>query len=627
MQLRSLALNQFKKFTTPTRLDGIEDGLNVVVGPNEMGKSTLLNALRAVLFEKYGSKAKPITALQNDRNQAGPVVELTFELCDGLYRITKRFIKKPYARLACPDGRTLEGDSAEYTLGSLLGFYEPGKTGAKPETLGMWSVLWVQQGQSLGPLDLPEVARSSVHSALESEVGVVLGGRRGRALPHAIEKQLGELITPATGRPRGNYRALLDHVESLHEDLEELRVRRQDLSQTMDDLEGAEETLLCLSTGNRDRADQRELEETRQRHSQLAELEARIDAASSELKLRTRDLEQAEQVLDGRQRLKDDIEKEERIFQEAGRRLAEVRELAMQYRSQVNKLRRREGELNVAVTKAEEEVSQQQRILGSVERQARIQKLEGRHEKALAAENRQYVAQQAASAILVTDEVIEAIRKAAKGLETVESRLAATATRKSFDMTHQGLLGIEVDGEPALDKTPTFQAVEPTTITIPNRGTITIEPGIKAPGKLIHQQRDKKMALRRALDGAVTKNVDDAEDQYGRRERLLRDAELARQEVELHAPATGELDLGPQPLGGYIDALRQVLAGEKDALGPQALPTRQDAEAALLDAREQADETRSGLSTARAGLSEPEEALGRLQIELATVKSRYDQSE
>ncbi len=37
MKLRSLAVNQFKKFTSPTSLEGIEDGLNVVVGPNELG--------------------------------------------------------------------------------------------------------------------------------------------------------------------------------------------------------------------------------------------------------------------------------------------------------------------------------------------------------------------------------------------------------------------------------------------------------------------------------------------------------------------------------------------------------------------------------------------------------------
>ena len=36
MKLRSLAVNQFKKFTSPTRLDGIDDGLNVIVGPTSV---------------------------------------------------------------------------------------------------------------------------------------------------------------------------------------------------------------------------------------------------------------------------------------------------------------------------------------------------------------------------------------------------------------------------------------------------------------------------------------------------------------------------------------------------------------------------------------------------------------
>lgn len=207
MKIRSLAVNQFKKFASPVCVNGFEDGLNVVVGPNEMGKSTLLDALRAALFEKYSSKAQAITSLQNDRNQAAPVVELEFEVEEGRYRIRKRFVKKPYAQLLCPDGRKLEGDAAEDALRELLGFDEPGKTGAKPETLGMWNVLWVEQGQSFGALDLPDSARSSLHSALEAEVGAVLGGKRGRALPDAIDKQLATLQT-STGRPRAEYKEL-----------------------------------------------------------------------------------------------------------------------------------------------------------------------------------------------------------------------------------------------------------------------------------------------------------------------------------------------------------------------------------------------------------------------------------
>ena len=255
MKLRSIAVNQFKKFTVPMRLDGIEDGLNVVVGPNEMGKSTLLDALRAALFEKYSSRAKPIVALQNDRNKAGPVVELVFELDEGVHRVTKRFVRKPYARLSCPDGRTLEGDAAEDALRSLLGFDEPGKTGPKAETLGMWNVLWVQQGQSLGTPDLPESARSNLHSALESEVGTVLGGRRGRALPHAIEKQLGELVT-SHSKPRSAYKDLIEKTDALQSELEGLSTRRHELAKTLDDLEEAQDTLVRLSTGDRDQADQ-----------------------------------------------------------------------------------------------------------------------------------------------------------------------------------------------------------------------------------------------------------------------------------------------------------------------------------------------------------------------------------
>ena len=626
MKLRSLAVNQFKKFTTPIGLEGIEDGLNVVVGPNEMGKSTLLDALRAVLFEKYSSKAQPIVALQNDRNQAGPVVELAFELDDGLYRITKRFIKKPYARLSCPDGRSLEGDAAEDTLRDLLDFDEPGKTGAKPETLGMWNVLWVQQGQSFGALDLPESARSSLHNALESEVGTVLGGRRGRALPQAIEKQLGELITGTTNRPRGAYKALIDRVETVRRDLDDLRARRQNLTQTLNDLEDAQETVKRLSIGDRDQADQKELEEARQRHSQLAELEARIVAASTELELRKRSLEQAGSAAVARKQLKAGIKSEDAALQESGKRLGAVREQEKGARSRVGALRVDVRQSEAAVTKADETVSRDRRVLGAVERQARLRDLEGRYEKAEAAEKRQREDQQAAAAILVTDDAIEAIRKAAQRLEAVQGRFNAAATLISFDMTVDGLSGIEVDGEPLTADRPSVQAVEPVTITVPDRGRITVEPAIKDRDKLLRQLRDATTVLREALEEVGSKSVGDAEEQSAKRRQLLQDAELARQGVELHAPATADYEAGAQAFADYIGGLRQVLKREMSDLKLQELPARQEAETALRTAQQQAEEARSAVDAARAALGGPEDALSELQADIGTSQGRYDES-
>lgn len=623
MKLRALALNQFKKFTSPVRLDGIDEGLNVVVGPNEMGKSTLLDALRAALFEKYSSKAQPIAALQNDRNQAGPVVELAFEMDDGQYVITKRFIKKPYARLSCPDGRTLEGDAAEDTLRGLLGFDEPGKTGAKPETIGMWNVLWVQQGHSFGALDLPESARSSLHSALESEVGEVLGGRRGRALPQAIEKQLGELVT-SSGKPRGVYKDAIDRRDALQSDLEGLRTRRAELSQTLDDLEEAQDTLSRLSSTERDKEDQAELDGARTRHSQLSALEARIQAAATELQLKQRNLQQAEQVQDTRNKLRENIAADEQAVKAARELLDGVSEQEKNARKKYDGLQDAVRAAEAAVTKADAAVTLKRRILAAVERDVRIRTLQDQLAKAQGAEKRQHEAQQAAAAILVTDKAIQGIRTAAKAVETVGGRLSAAATTITFEMSPDSLAGIEIDGKPLAGERPSVQAVEPAGITIPGRGRIIVDPAIKDRDKLIAQHRDANAKLKAALDTVGVAGIEDAEDQYAKRQAFLQDAALARQEAALHAPATDDYEAGAAPLGDYIEGLRKILARDKDGLGLKELLSRQEAEAALSTADNQAGQARHDVDTARAQLAGPGDTLEHLKTELTAAKTRHD---
>lgn len=623
MKIRSIAVNQFKKFTTPMCLDDIGDGLNIIVGPNEMGKSTLLDALRAALFEKYSSKAQPIIALQNVRNQAGPVVELAFEVDDGTYRIRKRFVKKPYAHLFCPDGRRLEGDEAEDTLRDLLGFDEPGKSGAKPETLGMWNVLWVQQGQSFGALNLPDSARSNLHSALESEVGEVLGGKRGRTLPDAVDKQLSEFVTK-TGRPRGDYKELIDEIESQRSELEGQRTRRSDLSTTLENLEAAHETLARLSSGEHDQTDKENLDAARTRHAELAKLESRIDAAMIEIELKKRNLEQADQALTARRDLKKLIEIEGDALQAAKKRLDEVRQSEQDLRKQVEKLRNDTKQAENAVTEADKTVSLARRVLNAVQRDSRIRELQGRYDKAHAAEKKQRAAQQGVAAILVTGENIEAIRNSAKELVTARARLSAAATIVSFDMASDQLSKIEVDGAALAADQSAVEVVDATIITVPDYGSMTVQPAIKGRDELIEQQRAANQALKAALENCGVKSVELAEEQLAKREKLLRDAELAKQEAELHAPATDDYDAGAEPLADHIAGLKTILETELADLGIDSLPTEKEAEKALTSAQDDATGSRDTLSTARAGLVGPEDEISRIQAELGGVKTRYE---
>jgi len=625
MKIRSISVNQFKKFTTPMCLADIGDGLNIVVGPNEMGKSTLLDALRAALFERYSSGAQPIKALQNDRNEAAPVVEVAFEIGEGIYRIRKRFLKKPYAHLFCPDGRNLEGDEAEDNLRRLLGFGRPGNVGATPETLGMWNVLWVQQGQSFGALDLPDSARSNLHSALESEVGEVLGGGRGKGLIGAVDKQLSEFVTP-TGRPRGNYKQRIEEVGELSSELEKLQTRRSDLSKTLDELEAAQETLARLSSGAQDQKDKEALDRARTRHSELAKLESRIEAATTDVELKKRKLEQAEAAIAERRALRDQVKSEEEAVQAAKMKLDEVRQAEQGLKKQVESLRNDSKQAEEVVTEADKAVAMARRVLTAVQRRDRIRGLQERYEKAHLAEAKQRAAQQGGMAILVTNEQIEHIRDAMRQLEMARSRLAASATIIAFDMPSDRLNRIEVNGAALGAGQPSMEAVEETTISIPDYGSISVQPAIKDRDQLIAQQRDAENVLKAALEECSVKSVEDAEEQFARREELIREAEFARQEAELHAPGTDDYNAGAEPLLDYITSLKAILEREMADLGIERLPSETDAEQAVDSAEASAEQARDTQTTARAALAGPEKEMSRVQTELGSVRERYDES-
>lgn len=625
MKIRSIAVNQFKKFTTPMRLADIGDGLNIVVGPNEMGKSTLLDALRAALFERYSSRAQRIRALQNDRNEAGPVVEVIFEIDEGIHRIRKRFLKNPYAHLFCPDGRKLEGDEAEDNLRRLLGFDSPGNFRVTPETLGMWNVLWVQQGQSFGALELPDSARSNLHSALKSEVGEVLGGGRGKGLIDAVDKQLSEFVTP-TGKPRGNYKQRIEEVGELRSELEELQSRRSDLSKTLGELEDAQRALARLSSGAQDQKDKDALDRARTRYSELAKLESRIEAAMTDVELKKRKLEQAEAAIAERRALRDQVKSEEEAVQAAQKKLDEVRQAEQGLKKQVESLRNDSKRAEEVITEADKAVSMARRVLTAVQRRDRIRGLQERHEKAHVAEAKQRAAQQGAMAILVTNERIERIRDAMRQLEMARSRLAAAATIIAFDMPSDRLNRIEVNGAALGVGQPSMEAVEETTISIPDYGSISVQPAIKDRDQLIAQQRDAENVLKAALEECSVKSVEDAEAQFARREELIREAEFARQEAELHAPGTDDYNAGAEPLLDYITSLKAILEREMADLGIERLPSETDAEQAVDSAEASAEQARDTQTTARAALAGPEKEMSRVQTELGSVRERYDES-
>lgn len=159
-------------------------GLNVIHGPNEIGKSTVQRALRDVLTLRAKSTGSELERFR-PHDGSTPLVELGFEQDGVEYLVQKKFAGQGgTVRLSWSDARgpqQLAGDEAEARLRQLVGTGES-KRGRGDE--GCWPLLWVEQGRSgLEPTeDLRAGGRQRLNDRLAEATGVVLAGTGGAAL-------------------------------------------------------------------------------------------------------------------------------------------------------------------------------------------------------------------------------------------------------------------------------------------------------------------------------------------------------------------------------------------------------------------------------------------------------------
>src|SRR6185437_9299558 len=99
MKLRRIEVKDFRKLGHVV-IDELGDGLNVIVGDNEAGKSTLLAALRAALFERHRVGGAAAAAMQPYNQSVRPEVSLEFERGGAIWTLRKAFCQRQEAELA-----------------------------------------------------------------------------------------------------------------------------------------------------------------------------------------------------------------------------------------------------------------------------------------------------------------------------------------------------------------------------------------------------------------------------------------------------------------------------------------------------------------------------------------------
>lgn len=128
------------------------DGVTVVVGPNEAGKSTIPTALQLLLDKKDRHNNADIRAVRPVHVDEDPTIEL--ECSTGPYHVTYRKVfgatasrRETVLTVHAPQPRSLTGDAAHERMREIL-----------DETVDeqLWSALRVQQRHDVGQADLTE---------------------------------------------------------------------------------------------------------------------------------------------------------------------------------------------------------------------------------------------------------------------------------------------------------------------------------------------------------------------------------------------------------------------------------------------------------------------------------------
>jgi uncharacterized protein YhaN len=185
-------------------------GVVVISGANEIGKSSMIEALDLLLYSKDRSSKKEVKQVKPTHVDEG--AEITAVISTGPYRFEyfKRFHKRPVTELTVTDPRReqLTGDEAHERVQAIL-----------EETIDvdLWQAQRVLQSAATAPVDLS--GSDALSRALDVAAGqaVALSGAEP-LLVDRIDAEYRQHFT-ATGRPTGDWGSAINRLRAAQQDV------------------------------------------------------------------------------------------------------------------------------------------------------------------------------------------------------------------------------------------------------------------------------------------------------------------------------------------------------------------------------------------------------------------------
>ena len=146
MRLVSVTIRNYRmhrELTVP-----FDPARTVIGGPNEAGKTTIVEAAHRALFLRSRASGEVLDAMRSHFHPGHPAVELAFECGGTAYRVTKQFTGTAAAptTLEQAGGPTLRNEEAERKLRDLVAAEAVQGRNVEERLKMQWAHLWVWQG-------------------------------------------------------------------------------------------------------------------------------------------------------------------------------------------------------------------------------------------------------------------------------------------------------------------------------------------------------------------------------------------------------------------------------------------------------------------------------------------------
>lgn len=578
------------------------NGVTLIVGPNEIGKSSIIEAID-LLFEQFDSSTKQaVRATQPVGRDVATEITLRAETGPYEFTYSKRFHRDKQTQLEihAPKIERLSGRAAHDRMLAILS-----------ETMddALWKALRVQQGSGITQASL--IQSHSLRNALDQAAGGGASTERESDL-YAAVKEESELHYSETGNERG----ALKQVKAEHKDIQ---IR----------LSEAQSALAAIEH------DVAQYEHLERQQNRLEEQEARDYKAIQELKEKLAQVEKLEREIHdlrsqhelAKSRL-ETIQLQRTERREKAKRVDQKREELSNAEQICLLLQSEESDLNAVLTTR---IADSNRLRLNVEREQRETELRqraaeylrdkqdaahlnNRIEQFIRARRDHVHADEAIANIFMTDEVMQQLRTqndaiikatAARDLKAPEAHINAT---KELDLQVTGRETERItEGQERL-----IRVTNPITIQIPGYIQIQITPGTSLD-KVTKELMKTEQQMNQLLTEHSVKNVSDAESKLQQRKM----AEQSKREAESRMrDALGE---------DTFEHLQEQEARIKDridtfhAVWPPGRPLPQH----LSEAQSELNEATLRLAQARTELQDSEREQDKLQTVTEQKNAQY----